>query len=67
MLKKLPDRIALRASLGEILEKRRTNRCCQTEELADDVLATLLWACAGITTEDGKRTCREYRIIHRIP
>ena len=66
MLKKLPDRIALRASLGEILEKRRTNRCCQTEELADDVLATLLWACAGITTEDGKRTAPSARDLRAV-
>ena len=66
MLKKLPDRIALRASLGEILEKRRTNRCCQTEELADDVLATLLWACGGITTEDGKRTAPSARDLRAV-
>lgn len=66
MLKKLPDRIALRASLGEILEKRRTNRCCQTEELADDVLATLLWACTGITTEDGKRTAPSARDLRAV-
>lgn len=66
MLKKLPDRIALRASLGEILEKRRTNCCCQTEELADDVLATLLWACAGITSEDGKRTAPSARDLRAV-
>ena len=66
MLKKLPDRMQLRASLGEVLEKRRTNRTCQSKELADEVLATLLWACAGVTSEDGKRTAPSARDMRAV-
>lgn len=66
MLKKLPDRLPLTVSLGEALEKRRTNRCCQSAELADDMLATLLWACSGITSEDGKRTAPSARDMRAV-
>lgn len=52
----LKERLDLTMPLGEALAKRRTNRECKTEQLADDVLATLLWACAGITDGDGRRT-----------
>ena len=37
----------------EALKARRTNRECTNAALDD---AELLWACAGLTTEDGRRT-----------
>ena len=52
----LKDRLDLTMSLGEALAKRRSNRECKTDQLTDDVLATLLWTCAGVTDEDGRRT-----------
>lgn len=66
MLKKLPNRIELTASLQAVLENRRTNRSCQSTELADDMLATLLWACAGISSEDGKRTAPSARDLRAV-
>ncbi len=52
----LKNRLDLVMSLGEALAKRRSNRDCKTEQLTDDELATLLWACAGVTDKDGRRT-----------
>ena len=52
----LPQPAALDTPLGETLRRRRTNRQCTPEALSDRDLATLLWACAGITAEDGRRT-----------
>ncbi|WP_302497644.1 nitroreductase family protein [uncultured Sutterella sp.] len=43
-------------SLEEALKARRTNRECTNAALDDAELAALLWACAGLTTEDGRRT-----------
>ena len=52
----LPQPAPLDLSLGSALAKRRTNRQCTSEALSDEALAALLWACAGITAEDGRRT-----------
>lgn len=52
----LPEPKVLSMPLGEALQKRRTNRDCTDAALSDDELAALLWACAGITSEDGRRT-----------
>lgn len=52
----LPQPAPLELSLGSALAKRRTNRQCTSEALSDEALAALLWACAGITAEDGRRT-----------
>lgn len=52
----LPQPAPLELSLGSALAKRRTNRQCTSEGLSDEALAALLWACAGITAEDGRRT-----------
>ncbi len=52
----LKPHLQLDMALGEALQKRRSNRDCQTEQLNEEALSTLLWACAGITDEDGRRT-----------
>lgn len=52
----LPEPQALTMTLGDALARRRTNRECTDEALCDKDLAALLWACAGITSEDGRRT-----------
>lgn len=52
----LKAHLQLDMALGEVLQKRRTNRDCQSKQLDEEVLSTLLWACAGITDEDGRRT-----------
>ena len=52
----LPQPAALTMSLGEALLRRRTNRDCSAEPIGEAELAALLWACAGITSEDGRRT-----------
>lgn len=52
----LPAPAPLAMRLDEALKTRRTNRECTTAPLADKELAALLWACAGITAEDGRRT-----------
>ncbi len=52
---KLPVPQAMQMSLTEALQKRRTIREC-TSELTDGELATLLWATAGINSDDGRRT-----------
>lgn len=43
-------------TLEAALKARRTNRECTNAALDDAELAALLWACAGLTTEDGRRT-----------
>lgn len=53
---KLPEPAALTMSLGEALKLRRTNRDPKADPLTDDKLAAILWAAAGITSEDGRRT-----------
>ena len=52
----LKPHLQLDMALGQALQKRRSNRDCQTEQLNEEALSTLLWACAGITDEDGRRT-----------
>ena len=62
----LPQRLKLTLSLDEALSQRRTKRDCKNEPLADDVLATLLWSCAGITDKEGRRTvpsARDFRAL----
>lgn len=53
---RLPERSPLAMRLEEALEKRRTNRNPAAVPLKDADLAALLWAAAGITDEDGRRT-----------
>ena len=53
---KLPEGLRLEMSLGEALQKRRTNRQCKSDELDAESLSSLLWACAGINSSDGRRT-----------
>lgn len=52
----LPAPAVLSAPLKEALSLRRTNRECSSEALTDAELAALLWASAGITADDGRRT-----------
>lgn len=52
----LKPHLQLDMTLGQALQKRRSNRDCQTEQLNEEALSTLLWACAGISDEDGRRT-----------
>ncbi|MDO5532317.1 nitroreductase family protein [Sutterella sp.] len=52
----LPAPAALTITLEEALRRRRTNRDCTAEPLTDAELSALLWASAGITSEDGRRT-----------
>lgn len=62
----LPSREVLSMSLEEALQNRRTNRLCKKDELDEKLLASVLWACAGITASDGKRTvpsARDFRVL----
>lgn len=43
-------------SVAEALFNRRSQRDFQDTELTQEQLAQLLWAAAGVTTEDGRRT-----------
>lgn len=52
----LPAPAILSAPLKDALSQRRTNRECSSEALTDAELAALLWASAGITADDGRRT-----------
>ena len=52
----LPLPMALNMTLGESLAKRRTGRAFHASALTDDELSTLLWACAGLTGDEGRRT-----------
>ena len=52
----LPKPLDIRMALGEALAKRRTVRDCSPDALPEDALSTLLWACGGITADDGRRT-----------
>ena len=52
----LPLPMALNMTLGESLAKRRTGRAFRANALTDDELSTLLWACAGLTGDEGRRT-----------
>lgn len=52
----LPTHKPLTLSLEECLAKRRTCREASTREIAPEDLSALLWSCAGITAEDGRRT-----------
>lgn len=56
LIQQLPQPAALSLSVGEALAKRRTNRDCTDEPLTPEELSALLWASAGITSEDGRRT-----------
>ena len=51
----LPKPLPMNMSLTDVLTRRRTNRNVLNKPLPDDVLSTLLWACAGITDKDGRR------------
>lgn len=53
---RLPERSPLAMTLDEALAKRRTNRNPAADLLKEADLAALLWAAAGITDEDGRRT-----------
>ncbi len=61
----LPHPIPMVTPLTEVLAKRRSRREFAAKNLDDAVLSTLLWACAGLTEDSGKRTvpsamdCRE--------
>lgn len=52
----LPQPAALSLPLETALKQRRTNRNPRADELSDEHLCALLWAAAGITSEDGRRT-----------
>lgn len=52
----LPAPQKITRSLSEVLTHRRTQRNFSAAPLTDAELATLLWATAGETTSDGKRT-----------
>ena len=54
--RKLPPPEPMQMSVTEALRKRRTVRAISDRPLADDALSNLLWAAAGATTKDGKRT-----------
>lgn len=61
----LPHPIPMVTPLTEALAKRRSRRDFAEKTVDDAALSTLLWACAGITDDAGKRTvpsamdCRE--------
>ena len=40
----LKAHLQLDMALGEVLQKRLTNRDCQTKQLNEEALSTLLWA-----------------------
>lgn len=52
----LPDPRDLDMSLTQALKTRRTCRELKNEPICDKMLAALLWSCAGITADDGRRT-----------
>ena len=52
----LPQPAPMSMPLETALQRRRTNRAPDAGELSDEHLCALLWAAAGITTEDGRRT-----------
>lgn len=52
----LPWPTELTMCVGDALKKRRTVRDCRTEQIPDNMLAALLWASAGVTDADGRRT-----------
>ena len=52
----LPWPASLTMTVGDALKKRRTVRDCSEAQLPDSMLAALLWASAGITDGDGRRT-----------
>ena len=47
----LKPHLQLDMTLGQALQKRRSNRDCQTEQLNEEDLSTLLCACAVISDE----------------
>ena len=61
----LPAPLPMATTLTEALTNRRSRRDFSSKTLEPTVLATLLWSCAGITSDAGKRTvpsakdCRE--------
>ena len=61
----LPHPIPMVTSLTQVLAKRRSHREYSNKALDDTILSTLLWSCAGLTEDSGKRTvpsamdCRE--------
>lgn len=52
----LPKPSAVKATLTEALEKRRSIRAYTDEMLSLEQLSALLWSANGINREDGKRT-----------
>ena len=56
ILRKLPDPQPMPMTVTDALRSRRTIRTISDRPLSDAELANLLWAAAGATTKDGKRT-----------
>lgn len=52
----LPAPKPLDMTLGDALGARRSVRDCRTDDIPPETLSALLWAAAGLTTEDGRRT-----------
>lgn len=56
VVRMLPSPIVLSLPLAQALGRRRSSRSFACMALPDDMLAALLWACAGQNAPDGKRT-----------
>lgn len=56
VLRQLPTRSPMKASLESVLAKRSTHRNFSGETLPDSTLAAILWACDGTNRSSGKRT-----------
>lgn len=56
ILRKLPDPQPMAMTVTDALRSRRTIRTISDRALSDAELSNLLWAAAGATTKDGKRT-----------
>lgn len=52
----LPQPASLSMSLEQALKSRRSNRDLTSAPLTSEELAAMLWACAGITSADGRRS-----------
>ena len=63
----LPTPLTCSMTVDAAIRLRRTNRNPKSRELTDVRLATLCWAMAGITSEDGRRTAPstlDLRAVH---
>ncbi|KAB7651808.1 SagB/ThcOx family dehydrogenase [Sutterella faecalis] len=56
ILCKLPDPQPMPMTVTDALRKRRTLRSISGRPLTEAELSNLLWAAAGVTSKDGKRT-----------